>query len=231
MTFRLAHSNVCEPDSALQTAQTIHAVLARADVATFNEANDPDTHHLLDLAHGWDAYAPAHGAAREDCIAWRPDVFDFLLGGTRVVMRGGIVAGRRRGPSRAVSWVLLRERSTGAVVFVATHHDAAKGRTTQRWRWPLVLAGFRHVAAELATARRAHPGAALILTGDLNTTGPVRFPGTGLREVRTPPTYGRKRYDRILATPGVIVRDVRAFTTKSDHLALAATVTLPKEGS
>lgn len=228
MTFRLAQANVCQPDSALDTARTVHTVTAHADVATFNEANDPATHSTIRHLPGWDSYLPAHAAAREDCIAWRADAFRCLHRGSQVVMRGGIVHGRRRGPSRAVSWVVLQEAATDATVTLATHHDIAKGDTKGfRWRRPLRSAGFEGVSRALAKVV-ADYGAPLILTGDLNAVGRVRLRGLRLREVHTPATYGRKRYDRILADPGMTVRDVHTLRTRSDHLALTALVTLEK---
>lgn len=228
-TFRLAQANVEQPDSPADTARTINIVAAHADVATFNEANEATTHKLIRHLPGWEAHTPGHGAAREDCIAWRTSAFLAVHRGASVVMHGGVVGGRRRGPSRAVTWVLLRERDTGAEFILAAHHAIARADTPGfRWRRPLRDAGFKTVARELARLL-ADYDAPLILTGDLNTVGRARFAGLGLREVRTPATFGRKRYDRILTTPGVRVRGVHALRTKSDHLALTARVSIKEK--
>jgi endonuclease/exonuclease/phosphatase family metal-dependent hydrolase len=228
VTFRLAHANVEQPDSALDTAKTIHTVIAHADVVTFNECTEESTHSTLRHLPGWDAYLPSRGAARENCIVWRRDTFALAHAGHQVVMRGGEVLGRRRGPSRAVTWALLVEKATGAEFVLATHHAVARADTVAKWRRPLRRSGFKHTANALAKVLRAHPGA-LVLTGDLNTIGRVRFAGLGLHEVKTPGTFGRRRYDRILTTSAVHVRDVHTLRTKSDHLALTARISLPED--
>lgn len=228
MTFRLAQANCEQPDSALDTAVTIHTVAAHADVATFNEATEAATHATLHALRGWQVHTPAHGSPRENCIGWRLEMFRCLHRGATVVMRGGRVGPlhRRRGPSRSVTWVLLEENATKARFILATHHAIARADTPGfRWRRPLRAAGFKATARALARVM-ADYDAPLILTGDLNTVGRVHFARLGLREVRTPGTYGRKRYDRILTTPSIRVRDVSTLTTRSDHLALTALVTL-----
>lgn len=228
MTFRLAQSNVCEPDGPTQTRQTIETVAEHADVATFNEATEASTHAFLHHLRGWQVHTPAHGSPRENCIGWRHPAFRCLHRGATVVMRGGIFGRRRRGPSRSVTWVLLEEQATGMRFIIATHHAIARADTRGfRWRLPLRAAGFKGVSRALARVV-ADYDAPLILTGDLNTVGRVHFNGLGLTEVPTPGTFGRKRYDRILVGPGVRVRDVSTLRTKSDHLALTALVTLEK---
>lgn len=227
MTFRLAQSNVEAPASALDTAITIHTVVEHADVATFNEATEASTHATLHAVPGWSVHTPAHGSPRENCIGWRLDAFRCLHRGAAVVMRGGVGRNhRRRGPSRSVTWVLLEETATKDRFILATHHAIARADTPGfRWRRPLRAAGFKATARTLAKVM-ADYDAPLILTGDLNAVGRVHFARLGLREVRTPGTFGRKRYDRILASPSVRVRNVETLRTRSDHLALTALVTL-----
>lgn len=226
MSFHLAHANVEEPDSASLTAETIAEVLAVCEVATFNEAGEPETHRTLrSYSTDWGVYIPK-GNADENCIMWQRHVFRHLESGSRIVMRGGVVSGHRRGPSRGVSWVVLEERTTGKRFILATHHAIAKADTSALWRRGLRTLGFENTASVLHRVMDRHPHAELILTGDMNTKGRVEFPGLPVIEVRTPPTMGAKRYDRILTTGCVDVHRVHAFRTNSDHKALVASVHL-----
>lgn len=167
-------------------------------------------------------------------IAWRKDKFELVDKGQSQVMQGGrLGAGfrrrdkRRRGPSRLVIWVVLREKSTGLLILVVTHHAIAKADTAHKWRRRLRAQGFRGVVREILRARRRHPGIARVMTGDLNTMGRITaFARSGLRQVPTPATYGRLKYDRIYKAGPVLVDGVRRVQTAGDHKALTARVRL-----
>lgn len=228
MTFRLGHANIEQPDSAHDESSTIHEVMQYADVVTLNECNEESTRELLRNLKGWDAYIPPRGGAAEDCIIWRTDVFKGLSTAHHVVMKGGWVFGRRRGPSRGLAIAVLEEVATGKRVIMATHHAIAKWQTSAKWRRHLALGGFREVARVLGWTMVKYPHTPMILNGDLNVIGKVAsdFTGLHLHDLSTPPTYGGKRYDRILYRGRLTFSHVRSLATKSDHRALLAHVTL-----
>lgn len=226
--FRLSHANVEQPDSSADTAATVAKVLEMADVATFNEANDASTRRLLRSyqAEAWSVFIPTAGPP-ENCIMWRSAQFRRIGAGSKVIMKGGVVNGRRRGPSRSVSWVVLEEDATRHRVIVATVHTIAKADTSARWRRPLRRRSFESMSIALARVMARHPHAELILTGDMNTIGKTGIPGLlPVREVKTPRTYSIFRYDRVYATSRVHITGVRAFRTRSDHKALTMSVAL-----
>lgn len=222
--FDLAHINIESPDPAWQNKQTIHAALRRGQVVCFNELKEAAAHAALKAAKGFDCYI--HG---ENAIAWDAQIFELVASGNHVVMHGGHVgadglpggADRRRvGPSRTVAWAVLRHKASGKLVIIATHHAVAKADTSQKWRRDLRDASFDEVGAVLHEVHHEHH-APMLLTGDMNTIGRIRI--DGMREVKTPPTYGHFRYDRIFQLQAH-VRDVRTFRTHSDHLGLSAKV-------
>lgn len=228
MAFRLGHANVEQPDTDRDEAITIADVTDRSDVVTLNECHEASTHKMLRSLRGWDCFIPPKGAADENCILWRTGVFERFDAGSHVVMTGGIHNHRRRGPSRGVTWVVLREAQTKRRFILVSHHSIAKWQTTAKWRRTLALQGFRNVAQIVLEVMAKHPNIPVILCGDLNVIGKVTFAFTGmsLKEVATPPTYGKQRYDRILHQGRVRISQVRAITTKSDHRALLAHVSL-----
>jgi hypothetical protein len=223
MSFTLGHANVQQPDPQSQRLQTIAVVARSSDVATFNEALKD--HGAIDALLGFDDHTVG-----ELAIIWRTAKFNLIAKGARQVMVGGRRGDgspgdrRRRGPNRWVAWVVLDELLTGKRVIVATHHAIAKPDTSAKWRRPLRDRGFAGVVTELRAVRANHPDADLLLTGDLNTIGAITaFLALGVREAKTPPTYGKNlRYDRIWGD----VSNVRVMATKADHRALLATVTL-----
>jgi len=225
-TVILAHTNVEAPDPVRQNHNTILRALNLGDVVTLNEASEATSHAVIRAALGFSSHI-----AGENVIAWRVDRFREVATGRRVVMRGGHVgAGRRRtdkrrvGPSREVAWALLEDVDSGAQLIAATHHAVAKADTSAKWRRRLRTRGFAAVAKELRRVLKQHD-APLVLTGDMNTVGRIVFRLHGLREVKTPATYGRKRYDRIFVL-GCKARRVKTFRTNSDHLGLTAEITL-----
>ncbi|NYD43923.1 hypothetical protein [Nocardioides panaciterrulae] len=228
-TFRLAHTNIESPDPARLNAETITDALARGDVVTFNEAKEKTSHEVLRSAEGFSCHI-----AGENAISWLVERFREKAVGRHVVMRGGHVgAGLRRtdrrrvGPSRELAWALLEDLHTDGLLIAATHHAVAKADTTAKWRRRRRARGFHAVAKELRRILAQHPGAALALTGDMNTIGRIVFRVHGLREVKTPATYGRRRYDRLFVLR-CKARHVRAFRTHADHLGLSADIT-PEE--
>jgi hypothetical protein len=234
--FRLVQGNVEAPDSAPLNADTIRDIAARADVATFNETAEASTHAVIRSLPGFGSYI-GKGSANENAIIWRLDQFELVYATERVVMIGGHVGAdgkatpqkgdddRRVGPNRSVVRVTLRQLSTGRLVTIATHHAIAQSDTKNKWRRGLRSRGFAGVRAEMLLARRQFPTAAIILTGDMNTVGRIVF-GFGEREVWTPVSYGRVRYDRLFVLGALTVTAVFAFRTNSDHKAVSVTITL-----
>lgn len=224
MSFTLGHANIQQTDNARDEAATVDELFDHADVITWNEARDAGT--LIRNRPGWKA-AVAGGLG----ISWKTDKFELVDHGSRVVMQGGHVGAdghrggddRRVGPSRLVLWVVLREKATGRLVLIATHHTVARADTVAKWRRGIRARGWGGVVVELVAARRKYPSAKLILTGDFNTIGAITaFVSLGVREAKTPATHGRARYDRIFGA----VSNIRTLVTRSDHRALLATVTL-----
>ena len=225
-TVILAHTNVEAPDPVAQNHNTILRALGLGHVVTLNEASEATSHAVVRAAQGFSSHI-----AGENVIAWRVDRFREVAVGRRVVMRGGHVgAGLRRadkrrvGPSREVAWALLEDVFDSERLIVATHHAVAKADTSAKWRRRLRARGFAAVARELRRVLKQHD-APLVLTGDMNAVGRIVFRLHGLREVKTPATYGRKRYDRLFVL-GCEVGHVRTFRTNSDHLGLTAEITL-----
>ena len=219
MTFTLGHCNIQQTDSASNELRTIGAVASKCDVATWNEARDAK--NSIGALNEFDSYV--RGGIG---ISWRVERFECIGKGIRYVMKGGRHRGRRLGPTRYVMWALLEEKATGRKVIIATHHSIAKADTDNKWRRPFRAAGWAKAVTELRAVQKRHPGVPLVFDGDWNTIGKVTaFAALGLREVKTPTTFGKRlRYDRIHANTGV--SNVRTLTTRSDHKALLATVTL-----
>lgn len=196
--------------------------LEHGDVVNLGEI--PEDHLFLATIRGaWGLVARG-----ELAIAWRDDRFRRLSHGHRVVMRGGRLGAfrsrgdaRRRGPSRLVLWALLEDDVDQGRLLDVTHHAIAKADTTQRWRRPLRRRGFLHTAWTIRALRRRHPHAEVTFTGDLNKVGRITaFAVAGLREVRTPPTFATRRYDRVFISAGLRVVARRPFRTAGDHLGL-----------
>lgn len=233
MTFTLCHA---AGDMFMGNARrdaVIDFAANHGDVFTVSESQKD---HADIKAHA----AMATYSVGELGIGWRKGTFVRAGMGHRQVMRGGRLgvlraAGRvvpkrlrraRRGPSRLVAWVCLTEVATGQQVIVSTHHAIAKADTTHKWRRPLRRKGFLGVVAELKVAQARFPDADVILTGDMNARGRIyAFASAGLRQVNTPSTFGRLRYDRIFIKHGHVT-GVRRAKTAGDHKALIATVTL-----
>jgi endonuclease/exonuclease/phosphatase family metal-dependent hydrolase len=228
-SFNLVHAAGNMFDRAIDR----HAIVAEAcrhgDVVTLSEV-------IKD--HAWLAdHRPAGFevfTVGELSILWRGARFQALEHGHAQVMQGGRRGDgvhphdrRRRGPSRLVIWVLLRDRHTGDLVLVYTHHAIAKPDSTERWRLRLSRQGMTRTALEVIAGAHRHPGVPQLLTGDLNRTGRLfAFARAGLREIPTPATFGHRRYDRLFAGPGALVGRVRRIHTAGDHRALWAVVTL-----
>lgn len=222
MKFTLGHANVAQPNTYAEILSTVNRTLRNADIGTFNECGKQSTHRLLENLRDYRCIISG-GSNPENAIVWRDNMFSVVAMESRTIMRGGIVNGKRRGPSRNMLLVVLKNND-GERVIVATCHAIAKWETSAPWRRPLALAACRRVGKILRHYRLRYD-APVILTGDTNAVGRLLI--RGLTRVPTPPTFGQKHYDRIYVTPHrVTVADIRAFATPSDHRSLYAKVTV-----
>jgi hypothetical protein len=224
MTFRLVHAAGNQFFPQNKRLGIIATASRNSDIFTLSEANKD--HGAINALLGFDNHTIG-----ELSIGWRTAKFTVVDKGARQVMVGGKRGDgspgdrRRRGPNRWVAWVVLNERATGKDVLIATHHAIARADTQHKWRRPLRAQGFLGTVNELRAARARHRDAQVILTGDLNTVGAITaFVTLGVREVKTPATFGRNRYDRIYSTD--TLTNLTTFATGSDHKALGAIVTL-----
>lgn len=231
MSFILVHASN-NMFARTKARQATVRVLDNGDVYTTGE-NQKDKAYLR-ARPGFDEYVVG-----ELAIGWERAKFAKIGSYHKTVMEGGRQGAantpgrdnRRRGPSRLVAMVALRELATGETVIIATHHAIAKADTQHKWRRPLRDDGFREVASIINWFAARHPGADVILTGDLNTRGRISiFKNAGLTEVVTPATFGRLRYDRVYRK-GASVTNVRTKRTGTDHKAIVARVTLSKKAA
>lgn len=214
MSFRLIHSSGNQFDTDAHRRAMYPAAAAKGDVFTTGEANKD--HAAIRALVGFDATV-----YQELAIAWRREAFDLIDKDFRLVMVGGkrgplgSKSKSRRGPNRYALLVVLREKSTGRQWIVATHHAIAKADTSYLWRRPLRSQGFHNFGLFVKSWQAKYPSAQVVLTGDWNTRGTVRF--TGLTELPTPGTYGRLRYDRVHVSSGVHPSRLTTFPTVLDH--------------
>lgn len=216
--------------AATKRRQGTIRVLDNGDIYTTGEGQKD--HAYLRGRPGFDEYIQG-----ELAIGWRRSKFEKIGSWHEQVTRGGKIGSgrpgdhRRRGPSRLVAMVALRVKATGEVIIVATHHAIAKADTAHKWRRPLRDEGFADVADAVNWFAKKHPGAGVILTGDLNTRGRITiFKRAGLVEVPTKATFGRLRYDRIYRK-GLSVKVLRYKNTPTDHAAIVSRVTLPEKAA
>lgn len=225
MTIRVTHA-AGDMFAPTKRRQQMYSTIAGtgADVITFSEA--AKDHAYLQSLHGYECVLVS-----ELAILWRPDTMEKIDGPWWAkVMQGGRLGplgGRRkdrRGPSRYAVVVALREKATGDVWLPATHHAIAKADTSFLWRRSLRAEGFDGFAGQIVKARAVIKEGFTVGTGDLNTKGGVNL-GIGLRELPTPATFGRLRYDRIQVDPSVQYSGLRTFETVLDHDAVTVLLT------
>lgn len=231
MRLTLAQCNVHAPGSTTARRKTIKLATDVADVVTFNEAIR--SHDLIRAVPGFDAVYP-DGFAANLVTAWRRDRFRLVDADQVKVMDGGHVGAdgtrkgpdnRRTGPDRYAAWVVLEDEH-GERVGVLSHHAIARAFTSSRWRIGLWRKGIANTGQVLADLQAEFPGVPWLIDGDWNTDlSVVDFPGVDEVPVPTPPTFGRRRYDRLSTLADVRVLDVRTVKTPSDHLTLVAEVT------
>jgi hypothetical protein len=135
------------------------------DVAGFQELQAPQLTRFLDITDGRWAFYPGLRLKRidsENSIGWRTDKFELVHGTTvRIPYFDG--------SPRAMPLVLLRDRRTGMLVYVANYHNPADTRAhphQERWR-------REAERVEIALQDQLVPqGIPRIMTGDMNERGP-----------------------------------------------------------
>lgn len=228
MEFTLCHAAGDMFMPAVRRRRVVKFAAIHGDIFTLSEVIKD--HDFIASVKAVDSYVVG-----ELGIGWDASRFEKVEARYRQVMRGGRRGAlrrtrrdrRRRGPSRGVARVLLRDIETREWVLAFTHHAIAKGDTKHKWRRPLRRQGFLGVVREIKRAQAKYPDVPIILTGDLNT---IRwrilvFARAGLRQVKTPATFGRLRYDRIYVSKDVKVSGIKRERTAGDHKALIATIT------
>jgi hypothetical protein len=152
-----------------------------------------------------------------------PPVWAKVMDGGKHGPLGSHGSRARRGPSRYGLEQVLEEIATRQHRRVSTHHAIAKADTSFLWRRSLRALGFRNFAAMLRLSAAGQPDVPRVVTGDWNTKGAVDL-GLGLREVPTPATYGRWRYDRVQVSPTLFTGRPATARTLLDHRCVAVTV-------
>lgn len=253
MGYRLVIANAQKPDSARDNALTVAEVADHADLAGLNEANDAAVQTAMRKAPGFRVWIPK-GGAEQNSMMWREGVVDLAPRDTTKIIDGGRIGlsrvlprrfrrdRRRLGPNHyAVTGVatdldgvnqLLERRVARPVAheqcshIFTLYHGTARTQTSERWRWPVMVAQIRNLRRHNARQERANPGMPHLVAGDTNLRKlPRVFLGRGWREIKLPPDLGGMHYTRVLvkspkgAPRKLVIEQPRRFRTKSDHYA------------
>lgn len=130
-------------------------------------------------------YIPADSAAAAVPVSWRAGSFAFVAGRSVKTHDGRLGVT----PSRWITIVHLKRRSTGQRVIVVNTHfisEAFKyGASYLYWRRDRWFTHLRVLNRELARIRYHHPRAALYLVGDVNHRGYLDFSARHLYPLRS----------------------------------------------
>lgn len=221
--YRSVTCNVYTSDPAAQQGSTVREAWANADVLKLNESGDSAVHTVVRGLAGASSYQPGGSVGKNLSIAWRDSVFTRLDSGVYTAYTGG----KGDGPSRGVSWVLLKHKATGKRVLEFNMHQIARAftdRTSRAGTWNSILA---NVSGEVRRRMSEYDGVPAVISGDMNKGGDINFPNLGEREVTsTPDSYGRNRYDRFFIVGDATARSSRAVTTMSDHKTIVVNIEL-----
>jgi hypothetical protein len=154
-------------DSGARRILRVNRLLNRhhVQVAGFQEMQATQAAKFLSITQGsWDLY-PGTGLKRLDSdnsIGWRTDKFELLQSSmVRIPYFNG--------HARAMPLVLLRDKASGMMVYVANYHNAAETsqyRNQGKWR---VAASRVEIALQNVLVKKGIPR---ILTGDMNERAP-----------------------------------------------------------
>lgn len=186
VALRMAQANIKSSLSPAAFASDLREVLASGpDFVTLNEAPRRTDDQIAQ--GGYAAYRGTHSNwTRETPVLWRTDRWEQVAVGTRYLTTRQVKWG-----VRAVNWVTLRHRTTGAVVSVVSAHPAPTIGVTRG-----LLPQFMYRLAALV--RELEAQGAVLVGGDLNMGyhGPL-WTGAALASARLSATY-----DAFGAPPG-----------------------------
>lgn len=220
MPYRAVSCNAERPDGAADNRATIATAAKHADILLVQEGADPQVKAAITaLGAGWQVVD-----APQNPIAVRKSVLRVLDSGHRRIMVNRPNAAD--GPDRDADWVLVEEIATGKrALHVNVHliHQAFTSHKERRPSWDVSLVALGRLLVEL---QGRFPGVPQVVSGDWNRPDAFTLPSVFAFEVPSPPTHGSRRYDRFFLVGGVRSSRSTTIRTRSDHLALAVTITL-----
>lgn len=202
--------------------RTIRSFLKASEggLGSFNELNPADRRYLRQKAACRGLKTFIHN---KNGAVWDPELVHVQKKRVKRIMRGGHVGAdgvstprpgdddRRVGPNRYALYLSCKILPVDLEFEWVITHLMARSFTKHRWRIPL----FRRSVASLAQGIRRANG---ILVGDMNSKDYIELPDILETPERTPPTFGKNRYDQILRWgPHIDVLKMSEVHTKSDH--------------
>lgn len=238
LNVRIGTWNTLASNSTRQVLSGIRAIGAQADVIGLQEL-DPGSRRAVKKGLS-DTFAVSKGNNAVQ-IVWKKGRFDVLAQGSEEVF--GLrrvepgVSGTAIGP-KSIQWLQLRDRTTGAVFFVANHHIVPsidrRGHPDTRNAKRLNLYRLQ-MTAMLALVDRLKGTGPVMVTGDFNVAAAadavIRHP---LFPYAQGAAHGLYSNWRVLGDPGRGTQGARLIdyvwstTTTADPVAQTI---LPKHGS
>lgn len=231
MTIRLVIANVADKPGAAQQA------LAHGEYLMLNEVRSRVTAWAARRVRQRGGPIPPVGsyASLQNLHLYRHDQVGLVERGTKVLLVGGRKGlgktrrdRRRRGPTRTAPWQLIFERTAGQPLLILVDpHLLARTTTSERWRWPLMLASLARLRALLIWLQLRFPGVPIVAGGDGNLPKLGQWKlGKGWRVIDTPTDFGRRHYTQLYVHGPVAVTNVRELHTSSDHDAILCNLTI-----
>lgn len=219
--IRLAIANTADKPSVAIDA------LGRADYVMMNECRDRVIAWARRRAKLRGGPVPQVGmyASLQNVHVYRQDQVGVVARGTKVLLQGGKLGlgrsrkdRRRRGPTRTSPWQLIFERSSTRCCILIDPHLLARTTTTERWRWPLMLASLARLRGLAHTLQLRFPGVPIVCGGDGNLPKLGQWKlGKGWRVIDTPADFGRRHYTQLYVRGDVDVSAVAEWRNDSDH--------------
>lgn len=130
---------------------------------------------------------------------------------------------RRVGPNRYAIYMPCEVIGLGIRFEFDVTHLMAKWTTTAKWRAKLAAKSIVSFGAGVYSKNG-------VAVGDMNTDDYIDLPGVDDIPVKTPDTFGRRKYDQILRWGAhIYIHAVRAINTPSDHHMLKGTITFYRD--
>lgn len=167
-------------------------------------------------------------ASLQNVHLYRQEKVGVIARGTKVLLVGGRKGlgrtrrdRRRRGPTRTSPWQLIFERSTQRCCIFVDPHMLARTTTSERWRWPLMLASLARLRALMLTLQTRFPGVPIVVGGDGNLPNLGQWKlGKRWRVIHTPADFGHRHYTQLYVRGDVDVSEVHEWLNDSDHDAI-----------